>query len=51
MITKRYMLVVTDFGELDCYQAQGIVGSKAAFHNMLILLEIFLTRFFINDFI
>ena len=44
-------LLVTDFGEPDCYQAQGIVGSESKYHNILILQQIILTRFFLNDFI
>ena len=33
-------LVITDFGELDCYQAQFIVGNNITAHNILILREI-----------
>ena len=34
-------LVITDFGELDFYQAQAIVGVRMGTHNMLILQAIF----------
>jgi len=39
MIEK--FLVITDFGELDFYQAQAIVGARMVTHNILILQEIF----------
>jgi len=35
------ILVITDFGELDFYQAQAIVGARMVTHNILILQEIF----------
>jgi hypothetical protein len=35
------MLVITDFGELDFYQAQAIVRGRVVAHNILILQEIF----------
>lgn len=31
-------LIITDFGELDFYQAQAIVGGRMTTHNILILL-------------
>jgi len=38
---RKKMLVITDFGELDFYQAQAIVGARMVTHNILILQEIF----------
>jgi hypothetical protein len=35
------MLVITDLGELDFYQAQAIVGARVVTHNILILQAIF----------
>ena len=37
---EEKILVITDFGELDCYQAQFIVGNNITAHNILILHEI-----------
>ena len=37
---SKILLVITDFGELDCYQAQFIVGNNITAHNILILHEI-----------
>jgi ABC-type Fe3+ transport system permease subunit len=39
--TVKYLLVITDFGELDFYQAQAIVGVRMVAHNILILQAIF----------
>jgi hypothetical protein len=41
MSTTVKKLVITDFGELDFYQAQAIVRGKVVAHNILILKEIF----------
>ena len=38
---QRKILVITDFGELDFYQAQAIVGVRMVAHNILILQAIF----------
>jgi hypothetical protein len=45
------ILVITDLGELDFYQAQAVVGARTIAHNILILLHIFVPRLFVNDFI
>ena len=40
-IVSSFFLVITDFGELDLYQAQAIVGVTIVVHNILILQAIF----------
>jgi hypothetical protein len=41
IFTSFFFLVITDFGELDFYQAQAIVGARTMTRNILILQEIF----------
>jgi hypothetical protein len=38
---RNFILVITDLGELDFYQAQAIVGARMVTHNILILQAIF----------
>jgi len=37
---NKNLLVITDFGELDCYEAQFIVGNNTLTYNILILQQI-----------
>jgi len=40
-IVFKFILVITDFGELDCYEAPSIVGNNMIVHNILVLHRIF----------
>ena len=51
LMTQYYSDSLAQHLENIWFQAQGIVGSGSKYHNILILHQIILTRFFLNDFI